>query len=164
MYKSKILSIIILLFALNITLADSLPSVTLIDSQGKAVSSEALATEGTNTLLLFFNICCYPSLAAIEDLNYIENETLDSLNLEIVLVSVDDTRYKNKVLPKLKSLGNKYKFYYDTNSDFKRSMGVIDCPHYIVLDTNISKIYDRSGYLEDIEDLFFLKIYLKNND
>ncbi len=42
-------------------------------------------------------------------------------------------------------------FYFDINSDFKRTIGIVDCTNYIFYNTKKIKIFEHSAYIEDIE-------------
>ncbi len=158
MFIKNFVLVAIMFLTLNIAIADTLPSVNLIDAKGGSIQSKELLKENTNTLLFFFHVCCHPSIAAIADLNEIPEEDLEEMDVNIILISVDDSRNKNKVIPTLKSRGNKFDFYYDTNSELKRAMGVLDCPHYILYDKKQNKVFERAGYIEDFESILSEKL------
>ncbi len=145
------LSVLVLLITLILSVsAKAISSAKVKALNGRAVDTKTFVDGQRPVLIVFFAICCSPSLNALEDIHESAEYLIEEHDLKIILISVDDTRNSRKVAPLLKSKGYDYDIYLDENGDFKRAMGVINRPHYILFDSTGNSIYDRAGFMPGI--------------
>lgn len=149
---SQKLTVIILIFTLMLAAsAKEISSVKVKALNGRTVDTKTFMEGKVPVLIVFFTICCSPSLRALEDIHYVADDLLEKYNVKIILVSVDDSRNSKKVAPLMKSKGYDNDIYLDENGDFTRAMGVSNRPHYILFDSTGHSIYERTGYISGID-------------
>jgi alkyl hydroperoxide reductase subunit AhpC len=79
------------------------------------------------------------------------------LNLEIIAVSVDDSRTEKRVKPMINGKGWEYTILLDTNQEFKRSLSIANVP-YIVVVKNNEIVFVQNGHSPGGESEFFDKL------
>lgn len=142
------LPVLVLIFALMLTAsAKEISSAKVKALNGRTIDTKTFVDGKRPVLIVFFAICCNPSLNALEDIHDSADDLIDEHDLKIIFISVDDTRNSRKVAPLLKSKGYDYDIYLDENGDFRRAMGVNDRPYYILFDSTGNSIYERAGYM-----------------
>lgn len=77
--------------------------------------------------------------------------------MEIVAVSVDDSRTQKRVKPLIKGKEWNYNVLLDTNQDFKRAMSIANVPYTIVV-KNGKVVYIQNGYVPGSEKDLFEKL------
>ena len=134
----------------------TVPSVELVDLDGKLVDTEVLADEHDGpTLFCFWATWCSPCKRELN--NYLElyPDWQDETGVELVAVSIDDQRSKNRVAPYVNSAMWDYTVLLDPNSDFARAMGVINVPHTFLVDASGQIVWQHNNYADgDEEELY----------
>ncbi len=148
--------IILVIIITNIANTKEILNVKIRSIKGEEVETKNFVSREGSVLIVFFSICCNPSLNALDDINDEADKWIEEYDLKIILVSVDDIRNSKKIAPLLSSKGIYFDTYLDENAEFKRAMGVSGKPHYILFDSTGNTIYERTGYMpnimEDVEN------------
>ena len=153
----KIFSLLCLLLAVSVASAQQLPDVKVENAQGKIVSVRDLA-QGKPMIIAYWSIACKP---CIQELNAINDALADwrsEAEVEVVAVSVDDSRLKASAMAIASSRGWEFTCVYDENQELKRAMNVSLTPQSFVVDAQGNIIYSHSGYTPGSEQELFDKI------
>lgn len=151
----KIIFNVFILFILVFSyesISKEISNVKIKSLKGRAIETNSFIQSDSPVLILFFSICCNPSIRALEDLRDEFDDLIDEYDLKIILVSIDDPRNTRKIAPLLSSKGIYFDTYLDENSDFIRSMGVAGKPHYIIFDSTGNSIFEKTGYMPNINE------------
>jgi len=133
----------------------TVPSVELTDLDGKTVDTGELWQHDGPTLFCFWATWCSPCKRELN--NYLElyPDWQDETGVELVAVSIDDQRSKNRVAPYVNSAMWDYTVLLDPNSDFARAMGVINVPHTFLVDASGQIVWQHNNYADgDEEELY----------
>ena len=126
------------------------PDFTLSDPTGKRVSLKELTAKGP-VLIDFWATWCKPCLQALK---HIEQVNLDfsPKGLQVIGISVDNSRSQKKVLPFIKGSNYTFTVLFDPDMSVRRSFGGTEVPMTLLLDTNGEIVYKHLGYLPGDEN------------
>ena len=136
---------------------NSLPNVQLKDINGKTVETSKLSNDGKPILICFWATWCAPCINELDAIKEKYEAWQSELNIEVIAVSIDDTRTQKRIKPLVKGKGWKYEILLDTNQDMKRALSIATVP-YTVAVKNGKIIYINNGYTEGAEDEMFEKL------
>jgi len=131
-----------------------LPSVGLNTVDGEQVNTGNLGFKGPVIITFWASwcSCCKREMAV---LNELYADWQDETGVTIVAVSVDDEKTKNNVLPMVNANSWEFLVLMDSNSDFKRAMGVSATPHTFLVNENGEIVYSKNNYAPGDEDLLY---------
>lgn len=150
MFKKMLLSAAVLFTALSA--AAALPSVNLKDIEGKTVDTATLSNDGNPMVISFFATWCKPCNRELKAINEVYADWQDETGVRLVAVSIDEGQNAQKVKPLVEGKGWDYQVLLDTNSEFKRQMGVVDIPHTFVVDGEGNIVWSHQGYADGGEE------------
>lgn len=128
-----------------------LPSLILSDMNGDKVDLSQLNKDGKIIILDFWATWCVPCK---KELTNIMNDYADwqkNYNVELVAVSIDDSRNTTKVKPMVDGLSWPYRVLLDPNQDLKRVFGFQNVPYLLIADKDGNIVYQHTGYVEGDE-------------
>lgn len=105
----------------------------------------------------FWATWCAPCLNELDAINEKYSEWSKELNMEVVAVSIDDTRTQKRVKPLLNGKKWPYTILLDTNQDLKRALGIVNVPYTIVV-KNKKIVYIHNGYSQGAEKELYKKL------
>lgn len=153
----KIISIICfyILSSLSLT-AQDIPDNKIQDRFGKIISTYSWIDNETPFILSFWSTTCKPCLKELDSLSENFEDWNEEKSFRVIAVSIDDSRSLSRAKALVTGRGwNMFEIYYDTNSDFKRSMNVSMIPHVFVFDKNGNQVYTHVGYKPGDENELF---------
>ncbi|MCX6223276.1 MAG: TlpA disulfide reductase family protein [Bacteroidia bacterium] len=137
---------------------NAIPSVRVQDLNGKWIQSDQLATSGKPLIVSFWATWCKPCLKELNAIYEILPDWQKATGVELVAVSIDDSRSSSKVAPFVSSRGWDFKVVLDVNGDFKRALNVINVPHTFLYDAKGNLFWQHTTYAEGDEAELYRKI------
>jgi peroxiredoxin len=135
-----------------------LPNVEVQDINNKSVNIAKQFNEKDKIYVFaFWATWCAPCINELDAIKEKYAAWQAELNLEVVAVSIDDTRTQKRIKPMVKGKDWKYEILLDTNQDMKRALSIVNVP-YTVAVKNGKIIYVNNGYSEGAEDEMFEKL------
>lgn len=134
----------------------TVPSVALTDLDGKPVNTEAFAAEHDGPVLFcFWATWCSPCKRELNNYLDLYPDWQAETGVELVAVSIDDQRSKNRVAPYVNSAMWEYTVLLDPNQEFARAMGVVNVPHTFLVNAAGQIVWQHNNYADgDEEELY----------
>lgn len=129
----------------------SLPSITLNNIEGKQVNIADYGKSGKITLISFWATWCVPCKKELTNIAELYDEWKKKYNMQIVAVSIDDSRSSTKVKPTVEGQRWDYDVLLDVNQDLKRQLNIQSVPFSILVDASGKIVYTHSGYVDGDE-------------
>lgn len=138
------------------TTKQTLPQVTLKNTAGENVDVSSYASNGKITIISFWATWCKPCIKELRNINEILDDWVEDYNVELVAVSVDDSRNMARVKPFADGQGWDFDILLDPNGELQRALNVTNPPVTFLVDQDGKIVYTHTGYLEgdelDLED------------
>ncbi len=153
---------ILLLFLLGATTAtaqNKVPSVQVQTPEGKKVDFSAQIQPDKINVISFWATWCGPCKKELNNIKTLYPEWQKKYNVNIIAVSIDDSRNFSKVKPYIDGQRWTFSAFVDANSDLKRAMNFQSVPHTVVVDKKGNIVWEHDGYTEG--DEFELEDVLK---
>ncbi|MBX7107266.1 MAG: TlpA family protein disulfide reductase [Chitinophagales bacterium] len=149
----SIFSLLLLVSHAHFTAAQEkkLPSVTLSDIDGNKVDISQLGNDGKIIILSFWATWCVPCKKELTNITDIYEDWQKKYNVELIAVSIDDSRNVTKVKPTVDGSGWPYRVLLDPNQDLKRALSFQNVPYTVVTDKSGTIALVHSGYVEGDE-------------
>jgi peroxiredoxin len=152
----KKLLLIVFIFTNFIVCAQrQLPNVKLKNLKGEIVNSN-LDFQKKDVLYVysFWATWCGPCVQELDAISDVYGDWKQKLNIELIAVSVDDSRTEKRVKPMVNGKGWEYTVLLDTNQEFKRSLSIANVPYTVVVKNNVI-VYVQNGHSPGGESEFF---------
>lgn len=134
-----------------------LPSVKLVDMDGKAVNTAELGFKGP-VVISFWATWCSPCKRELNTIHELYPDWQEETGVTLVAVTIDDEKTKNQVPVYVDGKGWDYLVLMDPNGDFKRAMGVNNVPHTFLVDQNGNIVYSHNNYAPGDEEKLYEEI------
>jgi peroxiredoxin len=154
----KLALIWILALSSNLFAQHKMPNIALKNLKGEIVNSN-LDFQKKDVLYVFsfWATWCAPCVQELDAISDIYDDWKSKINIEIIAVSVDDTRTEKRVKPMVKGKGWDYTILLDTNQELKRSLSIANVPYTVVVKNNVI-VYIQNGHSPGGELEFFEKL------
>lgn len=129
----------------------TLPAVTLTDINGQQVNVADYGKSGKVTVLSFWATWCVPCKKELTNIADLYDEWKEKYNLQIVAVSIDDSRSTTKVKPYVDGQRWDYDVLLDVNQDLKRGLNIQSVPFTVLVNDKGKVVYTHSGYIDGDE-------------
>tara|TARA_B110000977_G_scaffold195157_1_gene273056 strand:- start:977 stop:1414 length:438 start_codon:yes stop_codon:yes gene_type:complete len=136
---------------------NELPSIDLTTTEGKKISLQEAATSDNIVIVSLWATWCVPCLKELDAISEVWDEWQDETNVELLAISIDDSRTVKRVKPLINGKGWDYTILLDTNNDLKRALGASTVPLTLLVKNN-KIIFRHSGYSPGYESELFEKI------
>lgn len=134
-----------------------LPSVKLVDMNGKAVNTAELGFKGP-VVISFWATWCSPCKRELNTIHELYTDWQEETGVTLVAVTIDDEKTKAQVPVYVDGKGWEYLVLMDPNGDFKRAMGVNNVPHTFLIDQNGNIVYSHNNYAPGDEEKLYEEI------
>ncbi len=152
---------IALLFCLFLTVhsfaQNELPSIDVKTLKGETINIREVSNQDNVVIISLWATWCVPCIKELDAISEVYEDWQDETNVELIAVSVDDSRTVKRVPSLINGKGWEYNILLDTNNDLKRALGASTVPLTLVIKDN--KIVARhSGYSPGAEDELYEKV------
>ncbi|MCB9262101.1 MAG: TlpA family protein disulfide reductase [Flavobacteriales bacterium] len=128
-----------------------LPDITLKNTDGENVNLQSYGQSGKITIISFWATWCGPCIKELRNLNEVIEDWEENYNVQLVAVSVDDSRTTSKAGPKAVAEGWDFDILLDVNSQLALAMNVTNPPVTFLVDQSGNIVYTHTGYIEGDE-------------
>jgi thiol-disulfide isomerase/thioredoxin len=153
----KIVLLLLLIISFQAYTQTELPDIDLTTLDGKTLSSIEATTQDNVVVVSLWATWCVPCLKELDAISELYDEWQDETNVELIAVSVDDSRTVKRVKPLINGKGWDYTILLDKNNDFKRALGAATVPLTLLIKDN-QIVYRHSGYTAGTEFELYEKI------
>ena len=136
---------LLLIVALSFGQEKNLPQVNLKDMKNKTHSLDKLV-KGKVTLINFWATYCVPCRKEMKHLNRI-NKTYSDQNVQVIGISIDDSRTVGRVKSMVKSQKLDYTVLLDTEQKLYKNFNTTAMPFSILVDAKGKILWEHTGYL-----------------
>jgi peroxiredoxin len=128
-----------------------MPNVNLVDNNNQTFNVKNDFNEKDKLYVFaFWATWCVPCLNELDAINEHYAAWKEELNIELVAVSIDDSRTQKRVKPLLNGKKWTYSILLDTNQDLKRALSIANVPYTLVV-KNQKIVYIHNGYSQGAE-------------
>ena len=154
MKKELLLSFLLIILSTSITFAQNrtLPNKIVKTLEGSNFNITDLENNGDPIVISFWATWCKPCKKELNNIAEVYEDWQDETNVKIVAISIDDSRSMMRVAPYVNASDWEYEVYLDSNSDFKRAMGVSTVPYTFLLNGEKEIVWQHQGYIEGDEE------------
>jgi cytochrome c biogenesis protein CcmG/thiol:disulfide interchange protein DsbE len=153
---------LLVLAALFVTIAafaqKTLPFANLKTLEGQTINVQELAKTGKITVISFWATWCSPCKKELDAIADYYEEWQKKYGIELVAISVDDTRSAAKVPGVVAEKGWKYRILLDPAKELQTAANIQAVPHTYVLDQKGNIVFEHNGYTPgdelELEELF----------
>lgn len=128
-----------------------LPNITVKNVDGEDVNLNSYGTNGKLTIISFWATWCKPCIKELKNMNDLMEEWTEAYDVELVAVSVDDSRNMVKVKPMVNGFGWDFDILLDPNGEVQRALNVANPPVTFLIDKSGNIVYTHTGYVEGDE-------------
>ncbi|ATA88622.1 TlpA family protein disulfide reductase [Capnocytophaga stomatis] len=135
----------------------SLPNVQLKDLQGKTVNLSEYNSKQNPVIVSFWATWCAPCIKELKTFSKHYKQWQNEFGAELIAVSTDDAKTKNRVKSQVKGAGWQYTILMDDNHELKRALNVANIPYTLILHKG-KVVFVHSGYTPGIETEIYKKL------
>jgi len=126
--------------------AKKLPSVEVQTLDGKRVDIADYGKNGKITVISFWATWCGPCKLELNNISDIYDDWMKDYNVELVAVSIDDSRNTAKVKSFAQAQGWDFEVLLDPNQDLKRAFNFQMPPYTVLTDQHGTIVSTHLGY------------------
>lgn len=150
--------VLVLLLCTSISFGQSkLPNVTLKSLEGKTINVSSYNNKSKPVIISFWATWCGPCIKELKAINEVYDKWQKETGVELVAVSIDDARTKNRVRSLVNGSGWNYTILMDENHELKRAMNVANVPYTVIVYEG-KIVYSHSNYTPGIENDIYKKL------
>jgi cytochrome c biogenesis protein CcmG/thiol:disulfide interchange protein DsbE len=149
--KSAILLCIAVLGGQLLMGQETLPDIDLYDLQGNKVNVADYGKNNKITVFNFWATWCTPCKKELNNIADLYEDWQEEFDVEIIAVSIDDSRTKAIVKSYADGQGWDYTVLLDVNKDLQRLLNGQTVPFTVITDQNGFIVEKHSGYVEGDE-------------
>lgn len=131
-------------------------SIKSVDNKSFNVKND-FAEKDRIYVFSFWATWCVPCINELDAINEHYADWSKELNMEVIAVSIDDSRTQKRVKPLLNGKKWPYTVLSDGNQDLKRALGIANVPYTIVV-KNKKVVYVHNGYSQGAENELYEKL------
>ena len=133
---------------------DQILETSIKTLKGETTSLSEITSENDLVIVSLWATWCVPCKNELDAISDVYQDWQDETNVELVAVSVDDSRTVNRVKPLVNGKDWEFTILLDTNNDLKRALNTATVPLTLII-KNGKIVYRHSGYTPGSEDALF---------
>lgn len=122
--------------------------------KGESTSITEISSKNDLVIVSLWATWCVPCKNELDAISEVYQDWQDETNVELVAVSVDDSRTVNRVRPLINGKDWDFTILLDTNNDLKRALNATSIPLTLII-KNGDIVYRHSGYTPGSEESLF---------
>lgn len=135
-----------------------MPNIELSSISGETINVSTHFNEIDKIYVFsFWATWCAPCINELEAMHKKYAGWKETLNFEIIAISIDDSKTQKRVKPFLNGKGWTYKVLLDSNQELKRALSIVNVPYTLVV-KNGKIVYVSNGYSQGAEEELFSKL------
>jgi hypothetical protein len=135
-----------------------LPKLTLLTCEGTKVSANTILSEGRPMLIVYWNLSSKECYKQVEELLNTRDESLQSYNVKIVGIFVDNLGDWQELRPIISGKSWDIEVYIDVNAQLQRAMCIPALPFTMLYDPKMSLVCSSIGYCANMGDKLCEKV------
>ena len=139
-----------LILSATLVAQTKLPNASLKDINGKTVNISKYNSSEKPVIISFWATWCGPCIKELKAIHEVYAKWQKEFGVELVAVSIDDAKTKNRVKPQVNGSGWKYTILLDENHDLKRALNVTNVPYTLIMYKG-KVMFKHSNYTPGIE-------------
>lgn len=152
---------LILFFTLLITFSsfsqDQVLETSIKTLKGGTTSLKEIVQQNDLIIVSLWATWCVPCINELDAISDVYEDWQDETNVELVAVSVDDSRTVNRVRPLVNGRDWEFTILLDINNNLKRALNTSTVPLTLII-KNGEIVYRHSGYTPGAEDTLYEEI------
>jgi cytochrome c biogenesis protein CcmG, thiol:disulfide interchange protein DsbE len=128
-----------------------LPSIKLVDMNGKSVNTGELTNNGKPFIISFWATWCKPCIKELTTISEVYQDWQEETGVKLIAVSIDDSRSNAQVKTLVNGKNWEYEVLLDVNSEFKRAMNVNAVPHTFIVNSKGDIVWQHTSFSEGSE-------------
>jgi peroxiredoxin len=153
----KLVALFCILLSITTFAQGEIPDVDLSNTNGKTINIQEAVKSDNVVVVSLWATWCVPCLKELDAISEVWDDWQQETNVEMIAVSVDDSRTVKRVKPLINGKGWDYTILLDSNNDLKRALGASTVPLTLLIKDN-KIVYRHSGYSPGSETELFEKI------
>jgi peroxiredoxin len=154
---NKIVVLLTFLLAFNAFAQNDLPNINLTTMDGSSINFKDATKQDNVVVVSLWATWCVPCLKELDAISEVYDTWQSETNVQLIAVSVDDSRTVKRVKPLINGKGWDYTILLDSNNDLKRALGAATVPLTLLIKDN-QIVYRHSGYTAGAESELYQKI------
>jgi len=140
------------LFSQNKVLETSMKTL-----KGETTSLKEIVSKNDLIIVSLWATWCVPCINELDAISDLYEDWQDETNVELIAVSIDDSRTLNRVRPLVNGRDWEFTILLDTNNDLKRALNTSTVPLTLIIKKG-KIVYRHSGYTPGAEDALYEEI------
>ena len=136
----------------------TLPSLSLMNSNGQKINASRLSCDGHPMLMVFWNTGNNDCLKQVDALLSVRDEFLKEEAVKVIGIFVVSSGAWEQVLPLVSGKRWEMELYFDVNSELSRALCVPQLPFTILYDPKMKVVCSHTGYCTGMDGLLCRKI------
>ena len=141
----KIPLFLCIILSLSAFSQNELPSIDLKTMDGETVDIKEVSNQENVVIISLWATWCLPCIKELDAISEVYEDWQEETNVELIAVSVDDSRTVKRVKSLINGKGWEYTVLLDTNSDLKSALGAATVPLTLLIKDN-KRVFKHSAY------------------
>lgn len=150
----NLITLLILCLSFSLSAQEQSFNTSLKTLKGENTSLTDITSKNDLVIVSLWATWCVPCKNELDAISEVYDDWKEETSVELVAVSVDDSRTVNRVKPLVNGKDWEFTILLDTNNDLKRALNTVTVPLTLIV-KNGEIVYRHSGYTPGSEDKLY---------